>query len=179
MSENAAEGQQGNEGQQGDNAAPPATPADQNVADLPEWARNALTKANGEAAKYRTQVRDLEPRAKQFSELEESRKTEQQRQTEAVEAANRDRDTYATEALRYRVALEHGLTKDDITRLGGANADELEENAKWLADIKAKSAAPQATAPPGRPQEQYRPGATPTDQLSDDDRFYESIYPSK
>ena len=153
----------------------------QDPSTLPAWAREAITKANAEAAKYRTQVRDLEPKAKQFSALEEASKTDQQRMQEALEAANRARDTAQADALRFRIAAEHGIGKDDLDLLGVGDEDTLTSRAQRLADLRVKAAAAEVAAtvpkPAQRPTEQLRPGATPSsEQLSDEERLYAEIY---
>lgn len=157
----------------------PQQPAEApDVASLPAWAREAITKANNEAARYRTQVRELEPKAQQFTQLEEASKSELQRQTEALEAARQQGEQAQRDALRYRIALDHKLTSEDITRLAGQTEDELKANAEWLASVKA-AATPPAPAPvPQRPAEQLRPGATPANQLNEDDALYQQIYGS-
>jgi hypothetical protein len=184
MSEASTETQQPAEQGQEPTGQEQATPETQDVTSLPQWARDAISKANGEAAKYRTQVRDLEPKAKQFTALEEASKSETQRLQESVEAANRARDEAAADALRYRIAAEHGIGKDDLDLLGVGDEDALTARATRIAEMRAatRSAEEAAAAKPAqqRPTEQLRPGATPsTEQASDDDRFFESIYGAK
>ena len=166
-------------------AANPPTPApvEQDVNSLPQWARDAISKANGEAAKYRTQVRDLEPKAQQFTQLEEASKTELQRQTEALEAANRARDEAKAEAIRFRVAAEEGVGKDDLDLLGTGDEEQIRARAVRIAEMRtaaaiAATAATTAPTSPGqRPQEALRPGATPSNEpLSEDELLYQAIY---
>jgi hypothetical protein len=159
---------------------PTSPPAEQDVSSLPQWARDAISKANGEAAKYRTQVRDLEPKAQQFAKLEEASKTELQRQTEALEAANRAREEAQAEALRFRVAAEEGVSKDDLDLLGNGDEEQIRARAVRIAEMRtaAAVAATAATLKPGqRPQEALRPGATPSNEpLSEDEQLYQAIY---
>jgi hypothetical protein len=142
-------------------AAPEAPPAEQDVSQLPPWARDAITKANTEAAKYRTQVRELEPKAQQFTQLEEASKSELQRIQEAHDAAARDRDAAVADRLRLQVALAHGVGADDIDLLGSGTEEEITARAQRIAAMKA-AAAPVPTPPPsGRSRENLQPGATP------------------
>jgi hypothetical protein len=163
--------------------APEATEAPAQAAE--EQPKPAETDWQAEARKWEkrakdnfAQVNELKPLADQFRTLEEASKSELQRQTEALEAAREASEKAQRDALRYRVALDHGLTSEDITRLGGQSEDELKANAEWLAGIKA-AAAPQAPTPvPQRPTENLRPGATPSGQLSEEDALYEQVYGS-
>lgn len=161
-------------------AAPEATPpaAEQNTADLPPWAREALTKANREAAKYRTQLQEIKPRADQFDALEQASKTEAQRLAEAAETAKRDAEQARAEAVRYKVAATHGITADHFDLLGAGSEDEITERAEKLSALLKAQAALTATTttPTTRPAEQLRPGATPSDSKSEEDLVYERLF---
>jgi hypothetical protein len=142
--------------------APEAQP-EQNVEQLPPWAREAITKANREAANYRTQVNELKPLADQFRQLDEASKSEMQRLQEERDAAARDRDNNAAAALRYQVAIEHGIGKEDLDLLGGGTQEEIAARAARIAQMRAAAAQP---APPTAPPTAHsvpdlRPGATP------------------
>lgn len=152
----------------------PEAPQSNNVDDLPQWARDALTKANKEAASYRTKVKELEPKAKMADALEEASKTEQQRLQEAAENAQRGLAAAQAEALRYRLAAKYGVPEEDFDLLGVGSEEELEDRAKRLA-AKNAAVAPPATR---RPQEQLRPGATPGEPKSEDDVLYSSLFGS-
>ena len=81
-------------------AAPPegtpsTDPQQPDVSSLPEWARDALAKANREAANYRTKLREVEPLAKKAQEAEEASKSEHEKalekaRKEAGEAAGKE-----------------------------------------------------------------------------------------
>ena len=126
------------------------------------------------------QVNELKPLADQFRSLEEASKSELQRQTEALEAANRDRDNARAEALRFRVAAEHGIGKDDLDLLGSGDEEQLTARAARVAELRAAAKAAEAAAKPTpqRPTENLRPGATPSGRLSEDEALYEQIYGS-
>lgn len=141
--------------------APEAQP-EQNVEQLPPWAREAITKANREAANYRTQVNELKPLADQFKQLDEASKSEMQRLQESLDVTGRERDERAAAALRFQVALEHGIGKEDLDLLGTGTEEELAARATRLAQLRAAATAPQVTAPPaGHTMPALRPGATP------------------
>lgn len=151
-------------------------PADEKAIDsLPDWARSELTRARSDAAKYRTKVRELEPAAEKARQLEEAQKTEQQRLEERAATAERERQDALNEVMRYRVAAQHGITADDIDLLGSGSEDQMTAKAQRIAALYAQQN--RTTAPnPSRPVEQLRPGATPTDQKSEEDLLYEQLF---
>lgn len=163
-------------------AAPEATteqPAEvQDPNSLPQWARDAITKANREAASYRTKVNELTPQAEQFKALEEASKSEAQRLAEAAEAAKRDADTARAEAIRYKAAATHGISADHFDLLGSGTEDEITARAEKIASLIAAQAATTqtASAPATRPVEQMRPGATPAGTESEDDVILAKLF---
>jgi len=100
--------------------------------ELPEWAREKLTKANTEAASYRTKLREAEEKLKnvktlaEVDELIESFKAE--REKDEANAAKEKR-----ELLVENIALTHKLPKKLWNRLVGDTREELEADAKELA----------------------------------------------
>lgn len=162
-------------------AAPeaPAAAPDQNQAELPQWARDAITKANREAAAYRTQVADLKPQADQFKALEEASKTEAQRLADAAATAQREAETARADATRYKVAATYGIGAEHFDLLGSGDEATVTERAQKIAALVAQTAPPPpATPPPGRPLEQLRPGATPAGVVDDDEALYQTLYGS-
>lgn len=168
--------------------SPPSTPPPPAAEDAPPWGEDfdparawkKIQKANAEAAQLRQRVMspEQEKQLAEYQSLVEASKTEQQRQMEALEAASRERDQYRNEALRFRVAAEHGITKEDIGLLGMGDEEQLKANAARIAELRAAAAAAGATPPPTpqRPTEQLRPGATPAEQLDEDEALYQQIY---
>jgi hypothetical protein len=161
--------------------SPTPNPApEQDINSLPEWARESLSKANREAAGYRTQVRELEPLAAKAKELEQAQMTEQQKLSEQL-AAERETAAKATaEAIRYRVAATHHIGQEDFDLLGTGTEEEITARAVRIAARNAEIAALQAAPrPPSseRPIEQLRPGATPGEPQSEDDVLYAQLFP--
>jgi regulator of protease activity HflC (stomatin/prohibitin superfamily) len=160
--------------------APQQQPDPQDTSALPEWARQSLTKANQEAAKYRTQVNELKPMADQFRALEESTKSEAQRLAEAAEAAKRDAENARAEAIRYKAAATHGISADHFDLLGSGTEEEISARAQKIAALLAAQVAPATPPPPAAPQrrpvEQMRPGATPGGTESEDDVLYGALF---
>lgn len=85
-----------------------------------------------EAAKYRTEAKANADAAKRLAALEESQKSEQQKLLERAEAAERERDTVRSEALRLRIAADKGLTPKQAARLRGSSEEELLADADEL-----------------------------------------------
>ena len=168
--------------------APEATqqPVEQNVETLPEWAREAISKANKEAATYRTKVRELEPLASKAQELEAAQQTEAERIAARATAAERERDEAKAEGLRYKAAATHGISEDYFDLLGAGDAETisgraervgglLKENATLRAEVEALRAGKPAPTN-GRPIEALKPGATPENATSEDDVLYNSLF---
>lgn len=159
-------------------------PEQQDVNSLPQWARDSITKANREAASYRTKVAELQPKADQFTRLEEASKTELQRLQEAQAATAREAEQAKAEAARWQAAATHGIGAEYFDLLGTGTAEELQARAEKLAGlVKAQQAAvaaaaqpPAPGAPPSRPVEQLRPGATPGQAVDEDDLVYQALF---
>ena len=136
----------------------PEQQANDSLDELPEWARKKLEKANREAAGYRAKLREVEPLAAKARELEESQKTQAQKEADARQAAEQRAGQAEVSAIRYEIALEKGLTKSQAKRLVGATREELEADAEeLLADL---GASPRVD-PARPPREVLRPGAAP------------------
>lgn len=97
-----------------------------------ETARREIERLRREAARYRTERKELEPLARRARELEDQSKTETQRLTEQLQASDRRAGESAAAALRYEVALEQGLTAVQARRLVGTTKEELEADAREL-----------------------------------------------
>lgn len=152
----------------------------------PEVAWEKIQKANREAQNLRQRAitPEQQKQLEEYNALVEASKSEQQRQAEALEAANRARETAQAEALRYRVAAEHGIGKDDLDLLGSGSEEELVTRAQRIADLRSAAISPQADPAPmpgqQRPVEQLRPGATPTSGIkTEDDLNYERLFGSE
>lgn len=100
--------------------------------------RANLTKANQEAARYRTRLRDVE------KALEE-RKTPEQVE-ELLDALKVERETAERSLLIENVALKHNLPTELAELLKGNSREELEEHAKTLAKFAPKQ---EGDVPPG------------------------------
>jgi hypothetical protein len=75
---------------------------------------------------------DLKAKATKLADLEEANKSEVQKEREAREAAEKERDAIKAESLRLTVAAEKGLTPGQAKRLVGATREDLEKDADAL-----------------------------------------------
>lgn len=92
---------------------------------LPDWAREKLTKANNEAAKYRTEKNEAVEKAKQETTEAFSEKVSQ------LEAALKEKDeqvqTERTEVEKLKAAIGAGIPTDKVVTFAGLLKGETEE----------------------------------------------------
>lgn len=103
---------------------------------LPEWARTKLTKANGEAAKYRTELRAAQDALAKAKSPEDF--------AAATAALTEKIAGLEKSVMVEKVARKHKLPDALAARLVGATEAELEADAAEL----AKLVAPAAPQPP-------------------------------
>lgn len=138
----------------------------------PEPTAEDETDWKAEAEKWKSLSRKHEERAKanataaeKLQEIEEAKKSEQEKLTEAKEAAAKEAADAKREAARLRVALSKGLTETQAKRLVGDTVEELEADAdELLADFGTGD-----DTPPRRPTEDPKPGTIPTSEPEETD----------
>lgn len=122
---------------------------------LPDWAREKLTKANNQAAKYRTEKKEAVEKAKQ--EVADSLNEK----IEALEAQIAERDseieTSKHDAAKLRAAIGAGIANDKLFTfadlLKGDDEDELASHAeelKKLFSAEEKKAPTQSATDPSQ-----------------------------
>jgi len=153
---------------------PADTPAEGGGQDLGDAGKRAIAEeraARREAEKQRKELearlKELEPLAAKAKRLEEASKSEAEKLSEKLSAA----ETRAAEAeqrlLRAEVAAEKGLTAKQARRLVGTTREELEADADDLLAVFGASKDPEADGA-GKPKtsrtppEKLRPGGMPT-----------------
>lgn len=145
---------------------PPDTEAAEQVPPIEEEVpaevlRTNLTKANQEAARYRTRLREVE------KALEE-RKTDEQIE-ELLDGLRNERETVERSLLIENVALKHGLPTELAELLKGSTREELDAHALVLA--KFAPANENEEVPPGDLDGGLNPGNESNDSdLSPRDR---------
>ena len=75
-----------------------------------------VSKLRGEAAKYRTQAKELAEKAKKFDEHTDSQKSEQERLSDDLRAATESRAQLESELLRMKVASSKNLPASLVGR---------------------------------------------------------------
>lgn len=115
----------------------------------------ALAKANKEAQEARLKLKDLEPIAAKAKELEEAQKTNEQRLTEALDAAKADATSSKAQLMRLQVGLDKGVPAALVKFLPSGTQEEVEAAAdELLANLPASDA-------PRRPQPSPDQGRQP------------------
>lgn len=116
----------------------------------------ALAKANEEAKQARLKVKEFEDRDKSEQELASEKLSDLEKNLTVAQA----------DAIRFEIALEKGLSKNQARRLVGNNRDELEADAdELIADLGLDGDG----APPSRrPKERLKPGASNQDDDTPD-----------
>lgn len=108
---------------------------------LPDWAREKLTKANAEAAKYRTEKNEAVKKAQDALTEEFNRKQEEFENT----LSEKDKEVFSarSEVDRLKIALNSGIEPDKVLsfadRLQGETVEELEADAAELAKLFVSS----------------------------------------
>lgn len=139
--------------------------------------RAEVERLRKENAQRRTKLREVEPLAEKYREIEEGQKTELQKAQERAAAAE-ERDRQREEDFnRLNVAVALGIEPDNIDLIGSGSREEMEQRALRVKAMQDAQKAP--TAPPSaRPVEGLRPGASPEPPQPADDSYPEAWKPS-
>jgi|JI9StandDraft_1071089.scaffolds.fasta_scaffold45242_2 hypothetical protein len=133
----------------------------QDVNELPQWARDQITRANKEAARYRTKARELEPLAQKAKDLEAAGQSETEKLTGKLTEAEQRAATAEARAMRLEVAHDKGLTSAQANRLVGTTKEELEADADELLAQFSPKETQDDDDERRRPRERLRSGAAP------------------
>lgn len=108
-----------------------------------KYDREYVERLRRETAKFRSEAKANAEAAKRLAELEDAQKTDAEKLTGRVEAAERERDEVRSQLLRLQVAVEKGLTQGQAKRLVGSTREELEADAdELLAEFSPKQESP-------------------------------------
>jgi len=143
----------------------PPAPASGDAA-LGEAGQRALAAEREQRKALEAEVATLKPLAEQAQALEDAKKSEVERLTEAAATAAAERDKASREAMQMQAALAAapaGMAPKQISdlaaRLQGDNLEALTEDAKALFALVP---APPQRPGSSKPIEQLQPGALPT-----------------
>lgn len=147
--------------------AEPAPKPDADEA-LGETGLKALQRERDARKALEKRLADLEPLAVKAKELEDASKSEIEKATERLTAAEKRAQEAEIRALRLEVAATKGLTPAQARRLVGSTQEELESDADdLLATFGAKDDDKSPT--PRRPVEKLKPGAAPAGEPEETD----------
>lgn len=115
----------------------------QSVDSLPEWAQKELTKARNDAAKYRTEKRELKQQLENAGEADKKRSEVEKKLHEQSETLS-DRES---ELGKLKAVLNAGMPADQAvsmaSRVKGATEDEWNHDAAELASMFGESVKPE------------------------------------
>ena len=132
MSETATEAQDGNNS--GETSAADEFKAPASQEELNRIIAERVKRAEAKYADYK----DVKAKAAQLDSLSEASKSELERATETATKAAAERDDARAEALRLRIAVEHGISIEDADLfLTGKDEESLRAQAKRLSDREA------------------------------------------
>jgi hypothetical protein len=134
----------------GDAQVPATSPEDE----LPDWARKELTKVRGEAASYRTRLRDAEDKLKDAKTPEEFES--------AVSEIRNANAALERQIMVNKVAGKYELPAELAARLQGDDEAALEADAKALAALVAAKTTPETLGGglnPGESDDDFDPVA--------------------
>lgn len=133
MSESAAEAtQDGNQGGQTSTATEFAP-----ITSQEEFDKALSKRLERERAKF-ADYEELKAAKSQLDALSEASKSDLERATETATKAATERDTARAEAMRLRIAVEHGISIEDADLfLTGTDEESLRAQAKRLSDREA------------------------------------------
>jgi len=130
-----------------------------------ERAKAKIAKANAEAAGLRKRLKELEAKAAKLDELEESKKTEQEKLAEQARSLEDRASKAEMDSARLRIALRKGLSEHQAKRLVGSSEEELEADADELLEaFKSDPPNPGVSRVPV-----LRGGGDPTQESTDSD----------
>lgn len=134
----------------------------------PEIAKAKIAKVNSEAAGLRKRLKELEPLALKAKELEDANKSDTEKLTERLTAAEKEAGTTRAELMRLRVGMRKGLTEKQAARLVGATEEDMEADADELLESFGSKGKP-APKVAGKPTERLRGGTDPDEPVEETD----------
>ena len=130
-------------------SAPSETAVDDDGTDL-----EAARKLRSEARNLRARLKEAEEKARRFDEIEESNKTEAQKQAEQLAKLQQENERLQAQVLKAQVATERGVPAD---LLAGSTEEELNASAERLLAFRGQPPAPEygrgTDAPPTKPRQ--------------------------
>lgn len=138
-------------------------------AELPEWAKAKIRKANNEAKNLRERLKAQEPLVAAAQEAERAKMSELERERADKDALKQQLDLRDTQLL----AARYGITDDYIEFIGSGTFEEKEARAAKVGEMVGQKTDPTpAEKPPSpRPVESLTPGASPSKPPAQDNSY--------
>jgi len=139
--DNTSEAQGGNSTTSGETPAanefkPITTPAE-----LDAFLKDRVARAERKATEKFADYKDLKAKAAKLDQIEQANLSELEKANGRITTAESERDTAKAEALRLRIAVEHGISLEDADLfLTGTDEETLTAQAKRLSDRAAELA---------------------------------------
>jgi hypothetical protein len=124
-----------------------AAPTNPEPGQEPDWKTEAR-KWEQRAKQNKAELDAAAPRLSEYDRLVAASKTDQQRLEEDAAKAREEAASARTEALRFRIALKHGIAEEDFDFLGTGTEQELDERAARLAAKNLAAGQPAGPRPP-------------------------------
>lgn len=136
--------------------------------DLGDAGKRALDAERAARKAAEKQTADLAARLK---EIEDRDKSDGEKQSERLAAAEKRANDAEARAMRLEIAATKGLTASQAKRLVGTTKEELEADAdELLADFAPANGGDESKPTPGgRPKERLRGGGDPTEEVEETD----------
>lgn len=148
-----------------DTADPAASQEDQQEPEAKTFDAEYVEKLRKESAKYRTEAKANAEAAKRLAELEESQKTEAQKQAEKIAELERQIEGATVQAVRARMAAKYQIDPEDADLfLTGSDEETVEAQAKRLSE--------RVSASKNNPPPVSKEGAVTNAVGSDDEREF-------
>lgn len=142
---------------------------EENVEEPKPQGKEDTTDWKAEARKWEKRAKENSDAANKLAEIEESKKSDLDKLTEARDVATSEAGKAKQELARLRVALKKGLTEAQAKRLIGETEEELEADAEELLS-SFKTEDNKEVRLPGKPKERLpngEPSKTDADNPSD------------
>jgi hypothetical protein len=135
----------------------------------PEKAWKLITNLRADVDRHKKRADTAESKLK---EIEDSKKSESERDAEARAAAEKKAADAELDVTRLRVAMSKGLSETQAKRLVGTTKEELEADADELLETfksEGDGGSGSGSGGGGRPKEKLKPGAAPEAEPEEDD----------
>lgn len=143
-----------------------ANPTFQAITSQEEFDKTLGKRLAAERAKY-AGFDDLKAKASKYDELEDAKKTAEQKLTERLQALESENSTLRLDGMRAKAAKDAGLDPELAPRLRGNTPEELAADAAYFAE-KLPKPAPNVPLSQ-RPRENLRGGGRPAEEPEETD----------